>query len=194
MATRRRFSPTRPPHAVRSAPLESRERPTTPSSDRFHWDRLPLVVFGYAILGLWWAAGGKWTIEGTPLLLNEVFNFFHITYRFAPISWAGWYAWLCWLPLGISFIEHKYAPWRAWQKWGILSLIGVLFVWFVVTAADWSSTWQAITHPAPDAWRIARQVAGVPLIAGAWVTLTTFLPEIGFAILAWWLWESEKRN
>lgn len=192
MALRRRrqaFGSTRPP--VRVAPLESRTQSGTPPPRRFHWDRLPLVIFGFAILALWWAAGGKWTIEGMPLLLNEIFNFFHVSFRLAPIIWAGWYAWLIWLPLGISYVEHKYSPWRAWRKWGILSLMGVLVVWLVVTAADWSSTWLAITHPAKDDWLIARQVAAVPFAAGVWVTMTTFLPEVGFAVLYWWLWEPE---
>jgi len=174
--------------SVQSKPLSSR------TATRFHWDRVPLVLFGYAILGVWWAAGGKWTIEGMPLLLNELFNFFHIAHRLAPITWPGWYAWLAWLPLGISFVEHRYAPWRAWEKWGILSFIGVVFVWLVVTSADWVSTWLAITHPSADAWLIAKQVADVPFLAGVWVTMTTFLPEIGFAVLTWWLWEPEQKG
>ena len=192
---RSRFNQARPAqrHPVRQEPY-ARENWTQTKPARFHWDRLPLVVFGYAILALWWAAGGKWTIEGTPLLLNEVFNFFHISFRLKPIADPAWYLWLCWLPLGISYIEHIYAPWRAWKKWGILVLIFVVGVWLIVTAADWGSTWQAITHPAPDAWLIARQIARVPLLAGVWVSLTTFVPEVGFAVLTWWLWESEKRN
>jgi hypothetical protein len=192
MALRRRYGPAGPPRSqVRSEELQGRQRSDAPPAARFHWERLPLVLFGYAILALWWAAGGKWTIEGMPLLLNEVFNFFHVSIRLAPITWPGWYAWLAWLPLGISFVEHKYSPWHAWGKWSILSLCFVFGVWLVVTGADWGSTWQAITHPAPDDWLIARQVAAIPLAAALWVTLTTFVPEIGFAVLSWWLWEPD---
>lgn len=189
MAFTQDVSPT--PHAVRSESLPSRA--TTPRK-RFHWERLPLAIFGYLIFGLWGMAGGKWTIDGTPLLINEVFNFFHITTRLAPITWPGWYAWLIWLPLGISFVEHKYSPWRAWGRWGILSLIVVIAVWLVVSSVDWGTTWLAITHPADDAWLIAQQVAAIRPVAAIWVTLTTFIPEIGIALLYWWLWEPEQKR
>lgn len=186
---RRRFTPRGP---VRSEPLPSREvTKTTTPKPRFHWDRLVPVLFGFFILGLWWAAGGKWTIEGMPLLLNEIFNFFRIGVRLPSVTNPWWYLGLIWLPIGISIVEHKYAPWRAWGTYAIMAMPFILLIWLVVTAADWGSTYQAITHPAADAWLIAQQVATYPALSIPWVTLTTFIPELGFAVLTWWLWEPD---
>lgn len=181
------FTQNVPRHPVRTE--EMKDGRAVKRARRFHWDRLPLAFFGFVILGLWWAAGGKWTIDGTPLLINEVANFFRVPISLPPVRHGAVYLLLCWLPIGISYVEHHYAPWRAWRKWSILAVVFIVAIWLVVTAADWSSTWLAITHPEPSAWKIAHQVAALPPLAAVWVTLTTFVPEIGFSVLAWWLWE-----
>lgn len=180
------------PSPVRRTPQEETPAPTLPpmkAARRFHWDRAPLAAFGYFILLLWWIAGGKWTIDGSPLLINAVFDFLHIPAVLPPVRHYAVYAFLCWLPIGISVVEHRYAPWRGLREWSILALVYVMLVWFVVTGVDWSSTFLALTNPEPGAWRIAHEVAARPILAALWTTLTTFAPEIGFAVLTWWLWE-----
>ena len=194
----RRFRPAGPPAAAvqpsaapRTPPAPARDEAPAASKRKkqFQWDRLPIAFFGYLILGLWWLAGGKWTIDGSPLLVNAILDFFRIKVALPPVTNPTVYLLLCWLPAGISYVEHKYSPWRAVRKWGILALVFVLGIWLIVTAADWSSTWLALTHPEPGAWRIAQQVAAIPALAAVCTTLTTFVPEIGAAVLAWWLWE-----
>lgn len=185
---------TTTPRRFRPRPSIARGAPTTTTAPnrpvrRIHWERLPLALFGFFILGLWWAAGGKWTIDGTPMLLNVIFAFFRVRIELPLVShWAA-YALLCWLPILISYAEHNYAPWRGLRRYGILVGIFVIGIWLIVTAADWSSTWLAITHPDTDAWPIAHQLAALPPLAAIWTTLTTFAPEVGFAVLTWWLWE-----
>jgi len=194
----RRFRPAGPPAAApqpSATPQPNRTPVRVEALDngkrkkQFQWDRLPIGFFGYLILGLWWLAGGKWTIDGSPLLVNAILDFFHIKFALPPVTNPTVYLVLCWLPLFISYVEHKYAPWRAARKWGILALVFVIGIWLIVTAADWSSTWLAVTHPELGAWRITQQVAAIPALAAIWTTLTTFVPEIGFVALARWLKE-----
>lgn len=177
----------RPAHpAVPSAaPRATRARAVR----RFHWDRLPLVSLGMLLLGVWWAAGGKWTIDGLPLLINVFFAFFHISIRLAPLTNPVWYALLCWLPFGISIAEHKYAPWRS-LRWSLI-MIYVIGVWLIVCGMDFGSTFLAVTHPTPDAWLLSRQVAALMPLAALWSLLTTFAPEIGMSVLWWWVWEPD---
>ena len=160
----------------------------------FHWDRTVPVAFGLALLGLWWLAGARWTIDGSPLLLNVVLDFlrFPANWRVGMVTTFAPYFWLFWLPIGISAIEHRNAPWRLERKSGILVVIFLSLIWFVVTGADWSSTYLALTNPPVDAWLITKQIAALPILAAALTTLTTFAPEVGIAVLLWWLWEPTK--
>jgi hypothetical protein len=174
--------------APETRPAPARWQPTK-RARRFHWDRVPLAVLGFFILGLWWLAGGKWTIDGTPLLINAIFDFFKVPAELPPVSHWLVYILLCWLPILISIAEHRYAPWRGLRRWSILVVPFIVGIWLIVMAADWSSTWMAVTHPEPGAWLIAEQVAAITPLAAAWVTLTTFIPEMGFAVLVGWLWE-----
>jgi hypothetical protein len=154
---------------------------------RIHWDRVPLVALGLVILGLWWAAGGRWTIDGLPLLINEILKFFHVSTRLAPLTDPRWYLFLFWLPLLISFAEHRYAPWRR-LAWSVI-MIFVVGVWLTVSGLDLGSTWLAITNPSPDDWLIAQQLAAIKPLAALWCVLTTFAPEVGMTVLWWWLRE-----
>jgi hypothetical protein len=173
---------------VRSRPYAAaRQKSRTRWWNRIHWDRVPLTLFGFVILGLWWAAGGRWTIDGLPLLTNEILKFFHISARLAPLTDPRWYLLLCWLPLLISFAEHRYAPWRR-LAWSII-MVFVIGVWLVVSGLDLGSTWMAVTHPSPDDLPIARQVAASMPLAAVWSIFTTFVPEVGMSVLWWWLWE-----
>lgn len=174
---------------VRSAPMENGKPagalPIPKQAKRIHWDRLPLVILGWCLFGLWWAAGGKYTIDGLPLLANEIFGFFRAPFELSPISDWRWYVWLCWLPVVISLAERRYAPWRrlAWS----LIMVWVIFVWVVVSGIDTASTYLAVTNPPEDAYLLSRQVANVKVLAGVWSVATTFAPETGIAALWWWL-------
>jgi hypothetical protein len=171
--------------AERKAPPARKARP------RFHWDRFVPASFGLLILGLWWLAGARWTIDGAPLLLNVFLDFlrFPADWRFAPVTTFAPYLWFCWLPIGISIVEHVYAPWRNSRRSGILVLLFLVLIWFIVTSGDWSSTYLALKHPQPGAWPLTLQIASSPLLAGVLTTLTTFVPEIGISVLLWWLRE-----
>lgn len=152
---------------------------------RVHWDRIPVVFLGTCILGLWWLAGGKYTIDGLPLLVNEIAAFFRIPVRLPPITDWHWYLRLCWLPFFISVLERRYAPWRRLTASGIM--IWILLVWLIVSGVDAGSTWLAVTHPPADAYTVSRQLAAIRPLAAAWSVATTFLPEIGIGALWWWL-------
>jgi hypothetical protein len=154
---------------------------------RLRWDRVPAVLLGWAILGLWWLVGGRWTIDGLPLLLNEVFAFFRVPIALAPIRAWQWYVALCWLPFIISFVEHRYAPWRR-LAWSVI-MVWVVVVWLVASGVDLGSTWLAMIHPPPDAYPLTRQVAAIKPLAFVWSVATTFAPEIGIAMLWRWLRE-----
>jgi len=173
----------------RHAAPQVRSEATKPSrARRFHWDRLPLVALGFVVLGLWWGFGGKWTIDGLPLFINEVIlKSFHVGFRFGAIARPVWYAVLCWVPFVISFAEHKYAPWRS-LAWSLI-MVYVIGVWLIVSGLDFGSTFLALTHPAPDDSLIAQQVATIKPLAALWALLTTFAPEIGMSVLWGWLWE-----
>lgn len=176
---------------ITSKPLERRTAP--PSGGRgeatkaksIHWDRVPLVLLGWLLFVLWWAAGGKYTIDGLPLLSNEIFAFFRAPFKLALIADWHWYLWLCWLPVVISLAERRYAPWRR-LAWSFI-MVWIVFVWAVVSGVDATSTYLAVTNPAPDAYLLSRQLAAIKPLAGLWSVATTFLPETGIAILWWWL-------
>lgn len=159
--------------------------PPPAKARRIHWDRLPLALLGWLIFGLWWAAGGKYTIDGLPLLANEVFGFFRVPVELSPVSDWRWYIGLCWLPFLISIAERRYAPWRR-LAWSFI-MVWVIFVWVVVSAVDGGSTYLAVTNPPPDARELSKQVAKLPLVAAVWSVATTFAPETGMAMLWWWL-------
>jgi|GEM_PF-3230013 hypothetical protein len=148
---------------------------------RSHLDRIPVVLIGWAILAAWWAAGGRYTIDGTPLLLNEIARFFHLSARLGAITEPAWYLRLCWLPIAMSIIERRNRP-RSGLAWNI-STVYTIGIWAIVAGADFGSTWLAITHPDPDAWPIALQVAQIAPLALLLTAATTFAPEIGFVAL-----------
>lgn len=147
------------------------------------WERVPGWLIGSFLLGLWWAIGGKYTIEGLPLLGNLFFGWFHIPTRFPPITDGVWYLRLVWIPILISFVERQYRP---WTHRDILSRerFWLLLLWVVTIAIDAGSTFLAIRNPVPDAWTITKQVAALAPLAIMWALLTTFGPESGLS----WLW------
>lgn len=158
---------------------EQRQRSRT--ARRARLDRVPVVVVGWGVLAIWWAAGGRYTIDGAPLLINEILHFFRISARLGTITDPIWYAYLCWLPIAFSIIERRNRP-----RWGLawnVSTVYTVLIWAIVAGADFGSTWLAITHPDPDAWPLAVQVAGIVPLALLWTAATTFAPEIGFAAL-----------
>jgi hypothetical protein len=168
-------------HAVTSKALTSGK--SQARKGLIAWDRLPAWLIGSLILALWWAIGGKYTIEGLPLLGNLVFEWFHVPVQLAPIRDGRWYAYLCWLPVIISFVERQYRPWtdRAILK---RERLWLLLLWLVVIAIDAGSTYLAIRNPAPNAWTLTKQVATLAPLAVTWSLLTTFGPESGLS----WLW------
>lgn len=145
------------------------------------WERVPVTLFGVFFLLLWWAAGGKYTIDGLPLFFNTVFAFFHAPFALSRIGDWHWYVYLCWLPIAISVIERRNRP-RRGLVWSVI-LAYAVGVWLIVCMLDLGSTWLAVTHPLPDAFLLSRQVAQVKILAGIWTGATTFLPEIGMAAL-----------
>jgi hypothetical protein len=141
-------------------------------------ENIPVVLFGVVIFGLWWAIGGKYTIDGAPLLLNSVAGWFHYHPNLRPVTDWHTYLHLCWVPVCVSFVERTSRPDKAIRKplawYGILILIAV---WLIVSALDFGSTYMAVTTVAPDAWLLTRQVANTPFLAIGWSGITTFLPE-----------------
>lgn len=166
-------------------PLTAREQrnghePPPPRRSAF-WDRIPVVVIGWALLAVWWAAGAKYTIDGLPLVVNVIADFFHIPLSLARIADWHWYAVLCWLPVAISFVERRNRPRR--RLLGSGTMVAVVVIWCLVCGLDLGSTWLAVTTPEPTAWTLARQLATIPPLAGVWTALTTFAPEWAMAQL-----------
>ena len=174
---------------VKSEYLEDGERAArparTPQPPSTRWDRLPIVLLGTLILGFWWLIGGKYTIDGLPLLLNEILVFFRAPRLFYPVTDWRVYVALCWLPICVSFAERRYAPWRRFALSPIM--LWVLMVWLIVASLDAGSTWLAVTNPPRDAYAVSRQLAELRPLALIWTIGTTFLPESAIAALWWWL-------
>lgn len=164
-------------HPVKSASTQNHRR------GLIAWDRFPAWLIGTLILGLWWAIGGKYTVEGLPLLANLIGGWFHLPIQITPISDGRWYLYLCWLPLLISFVERQYRPWR---NRAILTRerFWLVLLWLAVVALDAGATYLAVRNPAPGAWTVTRQVAASASLAATWSLLTTFGPESGLS----WLW------
>lgn len=172
---------TRPP--VRGVPLKDGQ--TIGRQRLFHWDRLPMVLLGWTVLALWWAAGAKYTIDGLPLLINESAAFFRVPLTLGQVTDWRWYVLMAWLPVMISVAERRYAPWRRLTLSSIM--IWVIGVWLIVSAVDAGSTWLAVTHPPADSYTITKQIAAIRPLAATWSIVTTFAPEIGMGALLWWL-------
>lgn len=162
-------------------PPQAQRRPAVARRMLFRYDRVPLALFGYFILSLWWAAGARYTIDGAPLLFNAIAEFFHSSARVSPITDPQWYLKLCWAPILISYIERRNRPWKGFA-WSVVVLYATL-IWLIVTGIDLGSTYLAVTMPDENAWALAQQVARIPLLSVAWSVATTFGPEIGFAAL-----------
>jgi len=162
---------------------EERPRRGAKSTKRtlLRYDRIPVALVGFLLLSLWWAVGGRYTIDGTPLLINAIFEFFYIRARLGGVTDPQWYLKLCWVPLLISWIERRNRP-RLGMAWNV-AMVYAVGIWLIVSGADLGSTWLAITHPEPTAWPLAQQVATIPLLAVLWTVATTFAPEIGFVAL-----------
>lgn len=167
-------------HPVTSRPITAAPRPPL-----VNWERVPIVLLGTLILGLWWLAGGKYTIDGLPLLGNEILAFLRAPRLFQPVTNWRVYVALCWLPLVISLAERRYAPWRRLTFSTIM--LWVLLVWLIVSGIDAGSTYLAVTNPPRDAYLFSRQLAAIKPLAVAWSLMTTFLPEAGIGALWWWL-------
>lgn len=167
-----------PAPATKAAPAK-----TTARGGLIVWENFPGWLLGTLILLLWWAMGGKYTIEGLPLVANLIFEWFHVPMRLAPITDGRWYLYLCLLPVLISFVEQRYRPWK---RHDILSRkrFWLALLWIAVVAIDAGSTYLAIRSPAPNAWTITKQVAALAPLTVTWALLTTFGPESGLS----WLW------
>lgn len=166
----------------RSVPLQDGARLPSPYA---RLDRLPVLMLGMGVFGLWWIVGGKYTIDGLPLLLNELCAFLRAPRLFAPVENWRVYVALAWLPLCISVAERRYAPWRRLALSG--TMIWVLSVWLIVSGIDAASTYLAVTNPPRDAYAFSKQLAASRPLAVTWSILTTFLPEAGMSALwRWW--------
>lgn len=172
-----------------TAPAETKPDAPVSSKRRFRWDRLPTVLFGVLIFGVWWALGGRYTIDGSPLAGNEILSWFHAPQPFNPVADWHWYVYLCWLPVLISIVERSNRPRKGVAFYGILS-IGFL-VWLIVSGFDMGSTYLAITHPRADTYTIAKQIAANSKAAITWSVITTFAPEIALAELWRYLWNGD---
>lgn len=170
-AVRRQADPARKPQVARSA----------------WYERLPVVLIGLPIFAGWWVMGGKYTIDGTPLLLNMLLDFLRLGARVASITDGYWYLYLAWLPLLISFIERRNRP-RKELAFSSATVV-VLVVWAIASLYDLGTTYIAVTTPAPDAWLITQQIGAYRPIAAIWTGLTTFAPEIGIIALWRYLWK-----
>jgi hypothetical protein len=140
---------------------------------------IPVVLFGVLIFGLWWAVGGKYTIDGLPLLINFIGSLFHARLGLQAVTDWHTYLYLCWIPVCMSVVERFARPDSAHRRgiaWRGILVLGV--VWLVVSALDFGSTYMAVTTPAVDAWYITRQVAASRPVAATWAAITTFLPEV----------------
>lgn len=191
-ARRDRLARDKAAHQARITAARSRRREQADDDDDqedrrparrmlFRYDRVPLGLTGMALLALWWAVGGRYTIDGMPLLGNAILGFFRAPALFGAVTDPQWYLKLCWLPVVISYIERRNRP-RAGLAWN-LAMVYAIGVWLIVSGADLGSTWLAVTHPEPDAWPLAQQVAQIPFLAVVWTVATTFAPEIGWAAL-----------
>ncbi len=167
---------------INGKPTSEQARQRTHTAARVA-SNIPVTLFGVLIFGLWWAVGGKYTIDGLPLLINWAGDLFHFRAGLSAITDWHAYLYLSWIPICMSFVERTSRPDKAIRRslawYGILILIAV---WLVVSALDFGSTYMAVTTPAPGAWAITKQVATITPLAVAWSSVTTFLPE---AALVW---------
>lgn len=170
--------PSAPVKAARSAPVKAA---------RSAWyDRLPVVLIGLPIFAGWWIMGGKYTIDGTPLLINMLLDFLRLGARVSPITDGRWYALLAWLPILVSIIERRNRPRRGLAFTS--TTVVVLAVWAIASLYDLGTTYIAVTTPAPDAWLLTQQIGAYRPVAALWTGATTFLPEIGIVALLRYLW------
>lgn len=179
-----RHAPGLPTASLPPAPATRNNTPTPVREPRKRaslLDRLPVAAIGVPLFALWWAMGGRYTIDGGPLVLNTILAFFRQPARVPLISGGVVYLYLCWLPILISIIERRNRPRKglAWHSATVVALV----VWAVVSLYDMSSTYLAVTNPPEDAWLLAKQVAAVKPLAAIWTAATTFLPEIGLVAL-----------
>jgi hypothetical protein len=140
---------------------------------------IPVVLFGVLIFGLWWAFGGKYTIDGLPLLINFLGSLFHARIGLGAVADWHAYVYFCWIPIFMSVVERFARPDSAYRRglaWRGILVLGV--VWLVVSALDFGSTYMAVTTPAVDAWYITKQVASIKPLAALWAAITTFVPEV----------------
>lgn len=157
-----------------------------PRATRAAWyERLPVVIIGLPIFVGWWIMGGKYTIDGTPLLANLLLDFLRIGARVPIISDGRYYLFLVWLPLLVSIIERRNRPRRGLALSN--ATVVVLAVWAIASLYDLGTTYIAVTTPAPDAWLITQQLGGSRIAASIWTGMTTFLPEIGIVALVRYL-------
>lgn len=173
----------KPAEPAKPAPAAER-KPATRARSAWY-DRLPVVIIGLPIFVGWWVLGGKYTIDGTPLLANLFLEFLRLGARVAPITDGHWYAYLALLPILISIIERRNRP-RRGLAFSSATVV-VLAVWAIASLYDLGTTYIAVTTPAPDAWLITQQIGAYRPVAALWTGATTFLPEIGIVALLCYL-------
>lgn len=171
------------------APQEAKVQPkrTTTARRPSRLDRVPACLLGSAIFGWWWLTGARYTIDGIPLLLNQLAAFLYVHLGLPPVTNPLWYLLLAWLPFAISFVERRYAPWRQSMIDG--TMIVIVVVWLIVSAFDGFSTYLAITNPPDNALTISHQIARSTIASAIWSIATTFLPEVALGLL--WRWQRE---
>jgi hypothetical protein len=135
-----------------------------------------ICFVGWAIAGIAWVIGARFTIDGLVVAANFLLRFLQIAVVLPASPW--WYALLWPVPLWFSSIEWGDNPVQLVKREGwTLAMLGAACIWLIVVGADAATTFAGIDVAKANAGTVAHFFVDT-LIGLALVTaFFTFWPE-----------------
>lgn len=155
-----------PRHPVRSTPIPTR------SSKQNITSGLTLLVFGL----LFWLPAARTTVDGWPILLNIVLDYFHVPYTVPRAD--GWL--LLGLAIAVGFVYSRVEfslpiRMRNGRLW--VATPALFLAWLLLATTDVGTTFLGVSTPPPGAWFVHQQLAANPPLAGIVALIATFAPD-----------------
>lgn len=151
---------------------EQEEEPKQPPRRR----NLAAGVLALAFGVIFWAVGGKYTLEGWVIGLNLLLGFLDVPVRIARPD--GWWV-LLFVPLAAaySWVEVRARPPRLKRLKQLRRWLAPALLWAIVIGTDVGSTFAGVQNPGPRPWPISVWLAATDVAGGVWAVALTFFPE-----------------
>ncbi len=148
-------------------------------------DNTAVRILAFAVGGIWWLSGARYTLEGWMQFINVFLQWFFATlpgdrnWQLPAITSPGVYILLV-LVAGIIYSRVEVGQYREAVRGGVSALgVGTFILFIFANGSDWGSSYLGMTAPQPeDAWPVSQWLAATLPAAALWSLFTTYGPEV----------------